>query len=141
MVRIITDSAADFEPQELAALNLSCIPIAVILGDDQYEENVNLTKDQFFELLASTGATPKTSQPSPQILMDLYEEAKKAGLLTMHVGLGRNMLNDVFYAIDHTEIPVKTFFPTHMGRNIPLVSQGVKLTEMGGTVVVEENIG
>ena len=58
----------------------------------------------------------------------------KAGLLTMHVGLGRNMLNDVFYAIDHTEIPVKTFFPTHMGRNIPLVSQGVKLTEMGGRI-------
>jgi len=58
----------------------------------------------------------------------------KAGLLTMHVGLGRNMLNDVFYAIDHTEIPIKTFLPTHMGRNIPLVSQGVKLTEMGGRI-------
>lgn len=58
----------------------------------------------------------------------------KAGLLTMHVGLGRNMLNDVFFALDNTEIPVKTFFPTHMGRNIPLVSQGIKLTEMGGRI-------
>ena len=58
----------------------------------------------------------------------------KAGLLCMHMGTGKNMLNDVFYAIDNTEIPIKTFLPTHMGRNIPLVSQGIKLTEMGGNI-------
>jgi len=79
MVRIITDSAADFEPIELEKLNIACIPIRVLLGDAEYEENINLSKDQFFELLASTGATPKTSQPSPQILADIFEDAKKAG--------------------------------------------------------------
>ena len=87
MVRIITDSAADFEPFELEKLNISCIPIKVLLGDTEYEENVNLSKDQFFELLASTGATPQTSQPSPQILMDLYEEAKGAGDEAIYITL------------------------------------------------------
>ena len=79
MVRIITDSAADFEPHEIEKLNISCIPITVILGDEEYQENVNLTKDQFFQLLASTGASPKTAQPAPSCLMDLFEDAKKAG--------------------------------------------------------------
>ena len=87
MVRIITDSAADFEPFELEKLNISCIPIKVLLGDTEYEENVNLSKDQFFALLASTGATPQTSQPSPQILMDLYEEAKGAGDEAIYITL------------------------------------------------------
>ena len=87
MVRIITDSAADFEPQELAALNLSCIPIAVILGDDQYEENVNLTKDQFFELLKSTGESPKTAQPAPSYLMDFFADAKKDGEEAIYISL------------------------------------------------------
>ena len=87
MVRIITDSAADFEPFELEKLNISCIPLKVLLGDTEYEENVNLSKDQFFELLASTGDTPKTSQPSPQILADLYAEAKKAGDEAVYIGL------------------------------------------------------
>ena len=77
MVRIITDSAADFEPHEIAQLNISCIPIAVMLGEEQYEENVNLTKDQFFQLLKSTGASPKTAQPAPSYLMDLFAEARK----------------------------------------------------------------
>ena len=78
MVRIITDSAADFEPFELETLKIDCIPIKVMVGETEYEENVNLSKDQFFELLASTGATPKPSQPAPHILMDLFADAKKA---------------------------------------------------------------
>ena len=87
MVRIITDSAADFEPFELEKLNITCIPIKVLLGDTEYEENVNLSKDKFFSLLASTGETPKTSQPSPQILMDLLEDAKKAGEEAIYITL------------------------------------------------------
>ena len=87
MVRIITDSAADFEPFELEKLNIACIPLKVMLADAEYEENINLGKDQFFELLASTGATPKTSQPSPQILMDLFEEAKGAGEEAVYITL------------------------------------------------------
>ena len=87
MVRIITDSAADFEPFELEKLNITCIPIKVLLGDTEYEENVNLSKEQFFSLLASTGETPKTSQPSPQILMDLLEDAKKAGEEAIYITL------------------------------------------------------
>ena len=87
MVRIITDSAADFEPFELEKLNIFCIPLKVMLGGTEYEENVNLSKDQFFSLLASTGDTPKTSQPSPQILIDLYQDALKAGEESIYITL------------------------------------------------------
>ena len=78
MVRIITDSAADLEPKEYEALHITCIPLKVMFGEKEYEENVNLSKDLFYELLAS-GEYPKTSQAAPQILMDLFEEAKAAG--------------------------------------------------------------
>ena len=87
MVRIITDSAADFEPFELEQKKIICIPITVLLDDKEYQENVNLTKDQFFELLASTGGSPKTAQPSPQILADLFEDAKKAGEEAIYITL------------------------------------------------------
>ena len=87
MVRIITDSAADFEPRELKEKNIICIPIRVLLGETEYQENVNLSKPQFFELLASTGETPKTAQPSPQILMDLFADAKAAGEEAVYITL------------------------------------------------------
>jgi DegV family protein with EDD domain len=87
MVRLITDSAADFEPFELEQLNIACIPIKVMLDEEEYEENVNLSKDQFFALLKETGAFPKTSQPSPSVLMGMYEEAKAAGEEALYITL------------------------------------------------------
>ena len=86
-MRLITDSAADFEPFELEKMKIACIPLKVMLGDQEYEENINLSKDQFFELLASTGATPKTSQPSPQILEELFEDAKRCGEEAIYITL------------------------------------------------------
>ena len=79
MIRIITDSAADFEPLELERLNITCIPITVMFGEEEYQENVNMTKDRFYDLLLSSGHNPKTAQPSPQCLMDLFEEAHESG--------------------------------------------------------------
>ncbi len=78
MVRLITDSSADLEPKEYEQLNITCIPLNVFFGGQEYQENVNLSKDQFYELLAR-GGFPKTSQPSPQLLLDLFEDAKEAG--------------------------------------------------------------
>ena len=79
MIRIITDSAADFEPAELAQKNILCIPLNVRFGEADYQENINLSKPQFYELLAATGEMPKTSQPSPQLLLELFQDAKNAG--------------------------------------------------------------
>ena len=79
MVRIITDSAADFEPAELEKLNITCIPLNVRFGEEDYQENINLSKAKFYELLLFSSELPKTSQPSPQILLDLFEAAKEAG--------------------------------------------------------------
>ena len=87
MVRIITDSAADFEPQELDNKNITCIPLTVSFGNEDYQENVNLDKTRFYELLASSGEFPKTAQASPQILMDLFEAAEAAGEETIYITL------------------------------------------------------
>ena len=79
MIRIITDSAADFEPQELEQLHITCIPLSVHFGETDYQENVNLTKTQFYELLLHSEEPPKTSQAAPQTLLDLFEDAVKTG--------------------------------------------------------------
>ena len=78
MVRLITDSSADLEPKEYEQLKITCIPLNVMFGEKAYQENVDLSKDQFYDLLAG-GEFPKTSQPAPQLLLDLFEEAKEAG--------------------------------------------------------------
>lgn len=87
MVRIITDSAADFSPSELAQLNIDCIPLKVMFDDTEYEENINLTKNRFYELLLSSENPPKTSQAAPQKLMDLFEDAHAKGEEAIYITL------------------------------------------------------
>lgn len=79
MIQIITDSAADFEPSELAQKNIHCIPLNVSFGELDYQENVNLNKQQFYDLLLNSGETPRTAQASPQVLLDLFLQAKGCG--------------------------------------------------------------
>ena len=91
MVRIITDSAADFEPWELEAQKITCIPLVVMFGETEYRENVSLSKQQFYELLAETDTLPKTAQASPQILLDLFEEAKASGEEAIYITLSSGL--------------------------------------------------
>ena len=87
MVRIITDSAADFAPAELKKLNIICIPLTVLIDQKDYHENVDLTKDRFYELLKGSEGFPKTSQASPQVLADLFEDAKCSGEEAVYITL------------------------------------------------------
>lgn len=84
MVRLITDSSADLEPREYEQLNITCIPLKVMFGETEYQENIDLSKEQFYGLLAG-GDFPKTSQPAPQLLLDLFEEAKAAGEEALYI--------------------------------------------------------
>ena len=86
MVRIITDSAADLEPQEYEKLRVCCIPLRVAFGDQEYLECKELSKGRFYELLAEA-EFPKTSQASPAVLTELIESARDAGEEAIYITL------------------------------------------------------
>ena len=91
VVQIITDSAADFEPDELKKMGILCVPIMVYFGDDEYEENINLTKQQFYTLLKESSDFPTTSQPSPyafeNILKTVRDNGDEAVIITLSSAL------------------------------------------------------
>ena len=91
MVRIITDSCADFEPAELAAKRITCVPLSIHFGEKEFVENVTLTKTQYFELLKTEKEFPKTAQPFPQTFAALIKEAGESGegvvIITISSGL------------------------------------------------------
>ena len=78
MIRIITDSAADFSVSELRANNLTAVPIQIVFGDDTYEDGITLTPEIFWQRIMA-GENPKTSQPTPDAFLSVFEEAKAAG--------------------------------------------------------------
>lgn len=78
MMRIITDSAADFTSSELKQYNITAVPLQVVFGVDAYTDGVTLTPDIFWTRLIG-GENPKTSQPTPDAFLSAFEEAKAAG--------------------------------------------------------------
>lgn len=76
-VRIVVDSVADVT--ESVKDRLTVVPLSISFGDEQYIDGVTLTKEQFYEKLASGKVLPTTSQPSPADFAKVYEAAKQAG--------------------------------------------------------------
>lgn len=79
MIRIVTDSAADFDKNELEKYEIKCVHLCVNFGEQSYIDGINLEKDKFYDLLQYSDEFPKTSQPSPESFLKVFEEAKESG--------------------------------------------------------------
>lgn len=79
MIKILIDSSSDLTKREAEEKGFLFVPIGIHLDGKEYEDGVDLTKDEFYDLLVHGGTFPQTSQPSPQIFLDLFEQAKKDG--------------------------------------------------------------
>jgi EDD domain protein, DegV family len=77
-LKIVVDSSIGFSKEEAVARGLSFIPLSVTLGDRTYLEGVDITCEEFYRLL-DQGFFPKTSQPSPKLYMEAFNEAAKNG--------------------------------------------------------------
>lgn len=76
-VRIITDSGSEYKSSDHPALEV--LPLTVAFGDDVYREGVDITYDQFYELLAEREEFPSTGQATPFLFQEALERAREAG--------------------------------------------------------------
>ncbi|PAQ12997.1 fatty acid-binding protein DegV [Bacillaceae bacterium SAOS 7] len=74
---IVTDSTA-YLPKELRdQLNIHMIPLSVIIGQETYREELDITAEQFYEKVREEEKFPTTSQPPIGHFVKLYEELAK----------------------------------------------------------------
>lgn len=76
MVKIMVDSASDCKGMQVYD---HYIPICINIDDKDYLDGVELDSDTFYSLLTSAKEFPKTSQPNPQIYVDIFEKIKADG--------------------------------------------------------------
>ena len=76
-VKIIVDSTADMRP-EIAA-KVGVVPLSVYFGDREYVSGVNITPNQFYEMLVESDTLPTTSQPAPFLFEEAFEQAVSEG--------------------------------------------------------------
>ena len=79
------------------------------------------------------------SQAGDEALAALASEARvggllagKAGVLHLHVGDSPQGLSILFRLMEHYDVPLATFVPTHLNRRRRLLEDGVRWGKMGG---------
>jgi DegV family protein with EDD domain len=76
---IVTDSTSDISPERARSLGISVVPLFVLFGNRSYRDYVDLSRSQFYEMLASEKELPTTSQPTAQTFEEAFRPLVEAG--------------------------------------------------------------
>lgn len=75
-IGIMTDSHSGILPEEAKKLGIKVLPMPFYINDKLYLEGVDLSREEFYEKLRQ-GVDVSTSQPSPQEVMEMWNEMLK----------------------------------------------------------------
>lgn len=92
MIRILTDSASDLTATDSARPGVYTVPLSVTFADGTGGlDGVELTADEFYAHLKVDKVPPRTSQPSPQSFMTIFEDAKENGDQVIAILISSNL--------------------------------------------------
>lgn len=75
-IAVITDSNSGITQNGASELGVKVLPMPFTVDEKDYFEDINLTQDEFYKLLGDDKAV-LTSQPSPDDVMSIWDEALK----------------------------------------------------------------
>ena len=136
MIRIVVDSSADYSIEELHSKNIEQISLIVNVNEKSYRGGIDITPDELYEILISGEAFPTTSQPSPQDILDVFEDAEEKGDSVIYITLSSALsgtfqtANMVKNMVSHPEIYIiDSLSATHIIR--VLADHACKLRDEG----------
>ena len=86
-VRIVTDSASDITDQMASEFGVAVVAQNVHFGTVAFKDNVNITPDDFYSMLAGSPKLPTTSQASPGEFARVYDQLGRDadGIVSIHI--------------------------------------------------------
>jgi DegV family protein with EDD domain len=63
-IAIVTDSTSDISLERAARLGITVVPLFIVFGDKSYQDNVELSRAEFYHKLETEKVLPITSQPT-----------------------------------------------------------------------------
>ena len=86
-VAIVTDSASDIPSPVARRLGVAVVPLNVHFGTRSYKDNVTISADEFYSMLAESAELPTTSLASPSDFMETYDRLGEDadGIVSVHM--------------------------------------------------------
>lgn len=86
-VIITADSTCDLPLNLIEQNNIIITPLTVTLGDNSYQDGVDVFPKDIYEYVEKTGVLPKTSAVTPARYYEVFEKANEQGKSVVHIGL------------------------------------------------------
>ncbi len=113
-IKLLTDSTCDLSEELLKQNDIGVIPLYVNLGEESFQDGVDLSTDQMYDLVEKHDVVPKTAAASPGDFETIFRHYLKKECQIIYLGIGskfsatfqnaliaKNMLNsDDIHLID-----------------------------------------
>ncbi len=97
-VAVITDSNSGITQSQANELGIFVLPMPFFINEETYFEDISLTQEQFYEMLKG-GADIHTSQPSPDSVMQLWDQVLKEYDEIVHIPMSSGLSSSCQSAI------------------------------------------
>lgn len=91
MIKFLVDTSSDYTMDEIKEKGLELVPMTISIGDKTFLDNIEIERNDFFDLMEKSEEFPKTSQPSPQEFVDVFEQIKKDGDELIYVSISSGL--------------------------------------------------
>ncbi len=71
-IKIIIDTGADMPPELIKKYNFTVLPFMSVFGEKSYKTGVEITNEEFYNLLDASEKIPTTSQTPPGDMLDCF---------------------------------------------------------------------
>lgn len=105
-IKILTDSTADLPKEIVEKYDIAVLPLKVIFGKKEYVDGIDLTPEEFYQMLETSEELPTTSQLTPEQFIPFFEDAKEKGdeLLCIHISSSMSgTMQSATIAKDHVD--------------------------------------
>lgn len=89
-IAVITDSNSGITQAQAKEYGIHVLPMPFMIDDETFYEDITLTQDSFYERL-SDGADVITSQPSPDSILNLWDEVLKEYDEIVHIPMSSGL--------------------------------------------------
>lgn len=90
-IAIVTDSNSGITQSEAKALGITVIPMPFFVNEVVQYEDIDLTQEQFYEVLSDESVNVMTSQPSPADILDIWDDLLRRYQSVVHIPMSSGL--------------------------------------------------
>lgn len=86
-IKITADSTCDLSKELVERYGVDIVPLHVIMGNNSYNDGVDIAPEDIFENVAKTNVLPKTAAPSIEEYAEFFKEVLKTHDAVIHINI------------------------------------------------------